>query len=221
MKFWICCLVTISCLQLASLVLTLPIFMTTGQTLWMTLIIIPFLSLSLMGTKTDANVMNISTGKNQIILTFDTVKYAIWCYGTRFVPTIAILILCHLLLVVDLGNSCAGLAQRLDEVLANGTAAAAAAALDVNHTSAAFSHCPLLPSDAGPDLSITAELLDLPQYLNFVFAFLYLTCTSMSFISRGHQLWERHPGHNKAWLVAVAFLFSLILLLTLATAFSW
>ena len=65
LKFWICCLLTLGCIQLLSLLLTLPLFLTAGQTLWMSLLVVPALSLSLLAKKADANhVMNISTGEN-------------------------------------------------------------------------------------------------------------------------------------------------------------
>ena len=32
--------------------------------------------------------MNISTGKNQAVVDINTIRYAIWCYGFRFLPTI-------------------------------------------------------------------------------------------------------------------------------------
>ena len=48
--------------------------------------------------------MNISTGKNQAVVDINTIRYAIWCYGFRFLPTIAFLILGHGL-ATDLQNN--------------------------------------------------------------------------------------------------------------------
>lgn len=74
--------------------LALPLFLTPGQTLWLTIFVIPMLSMSLLGPKSpDKDVMNISTGKNQVIVDRNGIKYSLFCYGSKFAPALTILIL--------------------------------------------------------------------------------------------------------------------------------
>ena len=82
--------------QLISQFLTLPLFLTPGQTLWLTIFVIPMLSMSLLGPKSpDKDVMNISTGKNQVVVDRNGIKYSLFCYGSKFAPALTILILCQ------------------------------------------------------------------------------------------------------------------------------
>ena len=80
--------------QVISQFLALPLFLTPGQTLWLTIFVIPMLSMSLLGPKSpDKDVMNISTGKNQVIVDRNGIKYSLFCYGSKFAPALTILIL--------------------------------------------------------------------------------------------------------------------------------
>ena len=64
MQFWVSSLIFITLSQVICQFITLPLFLTPGQTLWLILVVIPLLSMSLLGPKApDADVMNISTGK--------------------------------------------------------------------------------------------------------------------------------------------------------------
>jgi hypothetical protein len=82
--------------QLISQFLTLPLFLTPGQTLWLTIFVIPMLSMSLLGPKSpDKDVMNVSTGKNQVVVDQNGIKYSLFCYGPKFAPALTILILCQ------------------------------------------------------------------------------------------------------------------------------
>ena len=105
----------------------------------------------------------------------DSVKYAAWCYGLRFAPTIVILFFCHLLNILDL-VSC----EKESLATANQSSNASA--------SAGTSHCP----EAVEGNSFAGF-----QLCNFAFAFVYLSAISLSFISRNHQLWQFWP--TRAW----------------------
>lgn len=65
-----------------------------------------------------------------------------------------------------------------------------------------------------------SSLTQTPQVLNFFFAFLYFVGISLSFISRGHQLWHRHPGHNLTWLFTISGLFVFFILYLLGALLS-
>ena len=94
MQFWTCSLILVMLAQVISQFLTLPVFLSPGQTLWLTILVIPMLSMSLLGPNApDKDVMNISTGKNQVIVEKDSIKYSLFKYGLKFAPTLSILIL--------------------------------------------------------------------------------------------------------------------------------
>ena len=148
--------------------------------------------------KTDPNVMNISTGKNTIPLNSDTTRYAIWCYGTRFIPTGIILIICHALTIAHLLKACSE-PQTTDEALSNITLpvqilgtnqSAFDDIVTVGDTSPIRINCSQLGS---PD-TLAMGWMTTPQLSNFVAMFVYFTVVSLSFLSRRHQLWQRHPG---------------------------
>jgi len=101
MQFWTCSLVTLSALSFLAALLMLPPFFTAGQTLYLSMVFVPALSLSLLGANIDTDIMNISTGKNVVSVDAALVKYVFWCYGSRFIPAIAILVLAHLLSVMN------------------------------------------------------------------------------------------------------------------------
>ena len=63
MQFWVSSLIFITLTQVICQFMTLPLFLSAGQTLWLCLVVIPMLSMSLLGPKIpDPDVMNISTG---------------------------------------------------------------------------------------------------------------------------------------------------------------
>ena len=113
-------------------------------------------------------------GKNSVPVNSDSVKYAAWCYGLRFAPAIVILVFSHLLNVLDL-VSCADVDE--ESILAS------------NETEG----CPDAAAAVGGGGSSFAGL----QLCNFVFAFVYLSAISLSFVSRNHQLWQFLP--TRAW----------------------
>ena len=106
MQFWTCSLLLVAVTLFLAEILLLPPFLTSGQTLYLSAIFVPLLSLSLLGANMNPNVMNLSTGKNIIVVDAAAVKYALWCYGSRFLPTIAVLLFSHLLSVIDINTNC-------------------------------------------------------------------------------------------------------------------
>ena len=81
-----------------------PAFYSSGQALYLSLVVVPLISLSLMGVNIENNIMNISTGKNQVNVDAAAVRYVLWCYGSRFLPAVALLVFAHLLHAVGTGT---------------------------------------------------------------------------------------------------------------------
>ena len=176
-KFWFCCLLALSGLQLASLLLTTPLFLTTGQTLWLTLLVVPLLSLCLIVKKADPAVMNVSTGKSTIPVDWDAARYAAWCYGSRFAPSALILVVCHLFNILH-AVGCAP-AVGVDLVPLNNDTTVVSEAVNPSFNSTTCAPKPA--SDVRYGIEVT-------QLGNFAFAFAYLAVISLSFISRTHQV---------------------------------
>jgi len=96
--------VTTIIFEQVSILVSLPLFLTSGQTLWLTLIFIPTISMSLVGNKIDPEIMSLSTGKNIFsdITSKEVVSHTLWCYGMRFLPSVAILSIGHLVKILFL-----------------------------------------------------------------------------------------------------------------------
>lgn len=89
MQFWTCCLVFLTLAQVTSQIFGTELLLTVGQVLWMGSLVVPLLSLSLMGPQQpDRDVMNVSTGKNQVVVDKSAVQHATWCYGLRYLPAL-------------------------------------------------------------------------------------------------------------------------------------
>jgi hypothetical protein len=90
LQFWLSSSVAVSLIQLVAIVSLLPplftigkhllvlhmqifslVLLISGQILWLQCIVIPILSLSLVGKPTDAQIMQKATGKNQFSINFD------------------------------------------------------------------------------------------------------------------------------------------------------
>lgn len=66
-QFWLCCSLTLSLTQCFAALLMLPALLNAGQVLWIIFVIIPPLSVSLIGAKVDAGIMKKPLGKNQVV----------------------------------------------------------------------------------------------------------------------------------------------------------
>lgn len=62
-QFFLSSCLSLSLAQMITSIAFLPPLFSPGNVLWLSLIVIPSLSISLMGTEPDSNVMNVATGK--------------------------------------------------------------------------------------------------------------------------------------------------------------
>uniref|UniRef100_A0A1B6CIN0 Cation-transporting P-type ATPase C-terminal domain-containing protein n=1 Tax=Clastoptera arizonana TaxID=38151 RepID=A0A1B6CIN0_9HEMI len=74
-QYWICCVITLGSVQLVNTFFMLPPIFTIGQLLWISCIVIPLLSLSMVANPTDPAVMQKATDKNHCLVNFE--KYRI------------------------------------------------------------------------------------------------------------------------------------------------
>ncbi|KAL1497616.1 hypothetical protein ABEB36_008545 [Hypothenemus hampei] len=87
-QYWLCCCVILSLMQVAAVVFMLPELMTTGHNLWLAAIVAPSISIALSMTPIDPDVMKKPQGKSQAAFRLDTILFILWCYGTKFLPTV-------------------------------------------------------------------------------------------------------------------------------------
>lgn len=63
-QFWLCCCITLTFLQILAALFMLPPVLTPSQTLWIICVTIPVLSVSLMGSRPNVEIMKKPQGKN-------------------------------------------------------------------------------------------------------------------------------------------------------------
>lgn len=77
-QFWLCCSITLSLTQCFAALLMLPALLNAGQVLWLIFVIIPPLSVSLMGAKVDMEIMKKPLGKNQVVFNAEVGFLRFW-----------------------------------------------------------------------------------------------------------------------------------------------
>ncbi|XP_066253701.1 transmembrane protein 94 isoform X1 [Euwallacea similis] len=94
-QYWLCCCVILSFMQVAAVCLMLPELMTTGHNLWLAAVVAPAISIALSITPIDPEVMKQPQGKIQAGFRWDATLYIMWCYGIKFLPTVATVLVCY------------------------------------------------------------------------------------------------------------------------------
>ncbi|KAK8379307.1 hypothetical protein O3P69_019293 [Scylla paramamosain] len=83
-QFWACCCLSLSLLQLLAATAALPPLLSSGDILWLVVVIIPALSLSLVAAPTNPSVMNQATGKNTVLFDKQVLRDIIKFYVCKF-----------------------------------------------------------------------------------------------------------------------------------------
>lgn len=77
-----------------SICLRLGLF-TTGHILWLVCVVIPLLSVSLLGLPVDPDVMKRPQGKNTVGVNWSLAGFILWCYGVKFLPTVVVVLVVY------------------------------------------------------------------------------------------------------------------------------
>ncbi|CAL4159798.1 unnamed protein product, partial [Meganyctiphanes norvegica] len=201
LQFLACCCLALSLLQVLATIAALPPLLSTGGVVWMVTVVIPVLSVSLVGAPTNPAVMNQATGKNHTQLNKELLHYCVLYYATKFVPSILIALLCGTL---TLAHFC-----HLE------------AAHHINAT------CTYVYLNNFNSVSIWydwgydyAHSLSTVQNLVTCLMVLYFCVISVSFVHRMYQLWVKNPLKNKLWALAVPIVLILQLVYS-AISMSW
>nr|CAD7393702.1 unnamed protein product [Timema cristinae] len=189
-QFWMCCSASLCIAQVLGILFMLPPLLPVGPLLWLVCLVIPALSISLVGIPTDPRVMQRATGKNQYIVSTRVAVFVLWCYGSKFLPAMFMVIVFY---VLSLSYLCAEIAL------------------------ATNSSCAVIYPNAGPlgeSWSGHQYTLLTVQHATLVLLVVHFVVISISFVQRESSIWQSSPHHNKAWLVAVVLTFLLQALYT-------
>lgn len=94
----ICFALSISSAQFLASILFLPPMLSSGLTIWLTVVVVPLMSFTLMNTKMDSQVMKIAVGKN-LQLKPENITFFVICYLIKFIPSIIIVVFCFGLII--------------------------------------------------------------------------------------------------------------------------
>nr|CAD7195773.1 unnamed protein product [Timema douglasi] len=185
-QFWMCCSASLCIAQVLGILFMLPPLLPVGPLLWLVCLVIPALSISLVGIPTDPRVMQRATGKNQYIVSTRVAVFVLWCYGSKFLPAMFMVIVFY---VLSLSYLCAEIAL------------------------ATNSSCAVIYPNAGPlgeSWSGHQYTLLTVQHATLVLLVMHFVVISISFVQRESSIWQGSPHHNKAWLIAALYTGSLL-----------
>ncbi|KAI4456515.1 hypothetical protein MML48_8g00014295 [Holotrichia oblita] len=74
-QFWLCCCASVSLMQTVAAIFMLPALLTSGQVLWLVCFVIPLLSISLMGTPIESDVMKRPQSNPQVMFNKEVIYF--------------------------------------------------------------------------------------------------------------------------------------------------
>ncbi|XP_077286131.1 transmembrane protein 94-like protein l(2)k05819 isoform X3 [Arctopsyche grandis] len=204
-QFWLSASFSLVLLQLLSLMLCLPMILTLGNVMWFCMIVIPVISVALMCTPVDSGVMKRATYKHQNNINLNVSVFVLWCYGSKFIPGILVVILSYGAMlrtfcnqIVESNNALTCVTVYPSPILdlgGNGSYLG-----NLNETDL-YSETEWRGwSDVYEDGHIIA------QQISFFVLFLFIAIISVCFVHREHSLWEKNVCSNKTWLISVFIL---------------
>ncbi|KAK4874485.1 hypothetical protein RN001_013845 [Aquatica leii] len=186
-QFWLCSSIALSAMQLITTLLMLPNLLTTGQVLWISVLIIPILSTSLMGTIVDKEVMKKPQGKKQVTLNYEVAIFILWCYGAKFLPM-------TLFVVASYAGSLAGFCNEICEM---------------RKCSCKYFYLPMNQLNSTNEWIDYTSNVTTAQSFCVILILLHLGVISICFVHRHYSIWNKGPHHNIFWVAALIFLFIL------------
>ncbi|CAL1678432.1 unnamed protein product [Lasius platythorax] len=179
MQFWLCCSVTLAFTQTLSAFLLLPPLFSINQVLWLCCLIIPVLSTSMIATPIDPTIMQRATGKNQCIVNGELTLFVLWCYGSKFLPTVITVILSQCVTFLSLcpiympqNSKCLYIYPDPRDQIWSGWGSKPIVILVVQH------------------FALTLIVL-------------HFVTISVSFVHREYSIWRKNPMNNFTWFLSV------------------
>ncbi|XP_024872113.1 transmembrane protein 94 isoform X2 [Temnothorax curvispinosus] len=179
-QFWLCCLVTLSFMQMLSAFLLLPPLFSIDQVLWLCCLIIPILSTSMIATPIDSTIMQRATGKNQCVVNGEVTLFVLWCYGSKFLPTVITVILSQCISFLTL------------------------CPVYVPQTN---SKCLYIYPDPRDQIwggwGSRPIVVLVVQHFALTLIVLHFVTISVSFVHREYSIWKKNPMSNCTWFLGV------------------
>ncbi|XP_076235188.1 transmembrane protein 94-like protein l(2)k05819 isoform X2 [Calliopsis andreniformis] len=175
-QFWLCCTVTVSFTQAVSSFLLLPPLFSVDQVLWLSCLIIPMLSISMIATPMDPTIMQRATGKNQCTINGQIALFVLWCYGSKFLPTVIIIVLSHCISFLTLCPIFMSTESKCVYVYPD------------SHGESSWGGW-----GAKPDIILAV------QHFGLTLLVLHLVTISIGFVHRDYSIWKKQPFNNIVW----------------------
>ncbi|CAK9816936.1 Transmembrane protein 94 [Anthophora quadrimaculata] len=177
-QFWLCCTITLSFTQAVSGFFLLPPLFSVDQVLWLCCLIIPMLSISMIATPMDPTIMQRATGKNQCTINGQVALFVLWCYGSKFLPTIITIVL----------SQCVSF-------------------LTLCPTYTTDSKCLYVYPDAHGEVSWGGwgnkpNVILVIQHFALSLLVLHLVTISVGFVHREYSIWKKQPFNNYVWFLS-------------------
>ncbi|CAK9834103.1 Transmembrane protein 94 [Anthophora retusa] len=177
-QFWLCCTITLSFTQAVSGFFLLPPLFSVDQVLWLCCLIIPMLSISMIATPMDPTIMQRATGKNQCTINGQVALFVLWCYGSKFLPTIITIVL----------SQCVSF-------------------LTLCPTYTTDSKCLYVYPDAHGEVSWGGwgnkpNVILVIQHFALSLLVLHLVTISVGFVHREYSIWKKQPFNNYVWVLS-------------------
>ncbi|XP_025836473.1 transmembrane protein 94-like [Agrilus planipennis] len=185
-QLWLCCCATTTCLQIAAALFMLPPILTPGQVLWLCCVIIPVLSVSLIGNPTDPDVMKRPPNKRHTVFNSEVVVFTMWCYGTKFLPVIFFVLLTF---TGTLASYCTDICY-----MRNCECMLFYLPIEGQNSTVVGGW-----SEHGNTVFAAQNFAVIIILLNFV-------AVSAGFVHREYNVWTQSPHKNCLWLVTIIFM---------------
>ncbi|XP_027057487.1 transmembrane protein 94-like isoform X1 [Pocillopora damicornis] len=194
-SFMLSCQLVLSAMMLLSSCVLLPPPLTGLHLLWLSCLIVPLLSLSLIGSPSDPNLMTMMTGKND--KNFKEITHTVcFFFSVCFFPSLCIC--CLILFPLNLRGICFSLNKKSSNC----------------HYLLGFRNTAELWNGLGES---HIQALAMAQDINVFFLVLIFVFMSSSYVHRLHLLWRKSPFMNRSWIIsAVVILILQVIYFTLS-----
>lgn len=178
------CQLVLSATMLLSACFVLPPPLTGLHLLWLSCLIVPLLSLSLIGSPADPNLMTMMTGKND--KNFKDITHTVcFFFSVCFFPSLCIC--CLLLFPLNLHGFCISVNKKSTNC----------------HYLLGFRNTTELWNGLRES---HIQALAMAQDINAFFLVLIFVFLSSSYVHRLHLLWRKSPFVNRSWIISAVII---------------
>lgn len=183
-SFMLSCQLVLSATMLLSACFVLPPPLTGLHLLWLSCLIVPLLSLSLIGSPADPNLMTMMTGKND--KNFKDITHTVcFFFSVCFFPSLCIC--CLLLFPLNLHGFCMSVNKKPTNC----------------HYLLGFRNTTELWNGLRES---HIQALAMAQDINAFFLVLIFVFLSSSYVHRLHLLWRKSPFVNRSWIISAVII---------------